>query len=145
MSSLNTTTNTTNSTTEQQHTRNNPSKKNYHLPSSPKSSPLNLSSSLIENNKKQSSFVAAVDIEQSYYTTSSSSTSITSNIPNTMARSESFAYANSSTDHMSRLLLFFRSNSTAVTATVGFLIFILLVTSDAIMKGETSGYSGLRP
>ena len=62
-----------------------------------------------------------------------------------MVRSESFAYANSAPNHMSRLVLFFRSHSTAVTATVGFLIFILLVTSDAIMKGGSDGYAGLRP
>lgn len=61
-----------------------------------------------------------------------------------MARSESFAYANSSPNHMSRFLYFFRSNSTALSATIGFLIFILLVTSDAMMKGASDGHGGLR-
>ena len=124
---MNTTITTNTSVEQQRHIGNNPSKKNYHLPTSPKSSPLNLQ----------------VDIGQSYTTSTTTASDPTTSI--TMARSESFAYANSSSDHMSRVLLFFRSNSTAVTATVGFLIFILLVTSDAIMKGESSGYSGLRP
>ncbi len=60
-----------------------------------------------------------------------------------MPRSESFAYANSP-NHMSKLLYFFRSHATAVSATVGFLIFILLVTSDAMMKGVSDGHGGLR-
>jgi len=62
-----------------------------------------------------------------------------------MPRSESFAYANSSPNHMTRFLLFFRSHATAVSASLGFLIFILLVTSDAMMKGSASdGHGGLR-
>lgn len=67
-----------------------------------------------------------------------------SNISINMARSESFAYANSAPNFMSTFLFYFRSHSTAVTATIGFLFFILLVTSDAIMKGGEGGQSNLR-
>lgn len=58
-----------------------------------------------------------------------------------MAPRESVAYANSSPNQMSRVILFFRSHSTAVAATAGFLVFIMLITSDALMKGVSQGDS----
>mmetsp|Transcript_21919 Transcript_21919/g.24941 ORF Transcript_21919/g.24941 Transcript_21919/m.24941 type:complete len:437 (-) Transcript_21919:50-1360(-) len=64
-----------------------------------------------------------------------------------MARSESFAYAsaNSKQNQVSRMMLYLRSHSTAVTATLGFLIFVLLVTSDSMMEGgSASSHSNLR-
>lgn len=53
-----------------------------------------------------------------------------------MPRSESLAYANTQKNSMSRILYFFRSHSTAFTASVGFLVFILLVTSDMMLGGD---------
>lgn len=61
------------------------------------------------------------------------------------ARSESFAYANSSSNPMSRLALMLRSNKNVVTASACFLFFILLVTSDLMMNPSSdSSSNGLR-
>lgn len=72
---------------------------------------------------------------------------LTQPLNSNMARSESFAYAsaNSKQNQVSRMMLYLRSHSTAVTATVGFLIFVSLVTSDSMMEGgSASSHSNLR-